>query len=842
MRIIFRTKILILMITTILIPSVLLSIFIMGQSRIFYDENINPELESGFENDLKRIESFFSDSKAELELYSSMIEINTEDIYIFTILDNFLLNNPTFINAYFTNEAGDDYLDHHRLPEVDGRERVWYQVAKQEGFSISEPYIDILTEKWVVSLSIPTYKEGQFYGVMGVDFLISDIVNSMVAESTIAQSRIILMNEKQEIVYYDDSMDSIDEARELLNNIPEGHFVKQYELDKLHQDLYIIYTSETYNGEIKKISYDMAVILVFIGVITIIMAFSSASKITIPLNEFKDAIHHVSETHEVYSSGHNLIEWNEEFVTLFSKFNMLVRRFEEDKLALQNKFNVLSEKNQELLEKNMELEDLFKSQKLLDRRIRKSQEDYHSILNNINGMVWVLDHEGNIIFMNSRLKEYLGYDDDYLIEMSISDLIYNHYSNHLDFFSMIKSRDFKKIELNIKDAKGETILVESSTSRVFDKNNLLYIYGICRDIRETKALHKNFSVKLQEQNLIMDLTETASMNMSLHQVMESIFNKLNIIFGWSAATIRFLNEDNNFELVSKTLVGEEYVIDAGIPYENTTLGYTVDYDDILYVRSPDELPVQEDVYIRMLDHGYALVFIPVGTNDIGRGVITVTVEREALSEKYDTLRAFTNTIIIVVERALIYEKLKKDYIRMIKVLAEAGDDKDSTSVGHSNRVAYIARRIGEQLYLDDDEIIDLEVCGLLHDIGKIGISDEYLSYEAQQTLLGQEKIKEHPVIGKRMLKDIGLSENILDGIEFHHVNYDLTGYPTVVHMEVIPLFARILRVADQFDVLKTSDMFETSRDIWFEMAMSSGILYCPQIMKILKEVIDKGLI
>lgn len=842
MRIVFRTKILILMITAILIPSVLLSVFIMSQSRVFYDGNINPELEQGFENDLERIESFFSDSKAEMELYASMIEINQEDAYIFSILDNFLVNNPTFINSYFTKEVGGDYLDHHRSPGVDGRERLWYKAAKENGFSISEPYVDILTNEWVVTLSIPAFKNDAFYGVLGVDFLITDIVNSMSSETNISQSSIILKNDRDEIIYYDQSIHTHQEAEALLNDTPEGCFIKHYELDKLHQDLYIVYSANAYNAEIKKISYDMAIILVFIGVITIIMAFSSASKITIPLNEFKDAIHHVSETHEVYSSGHDIDSWNEEFVTLFTKFNMLVKKFEEDKLMLQNKYNLLSEKNQALLEKNMELEDLFKSQKLLDRRIRKSQQDYHSILNNINGMVWVLDNEGQIIFINNKLKKHLGYDDSQLIDSHISDLIYNHYSDKLDFFSMVKTRDYTKIELNIIDAKGDVVLVESSTSRVFDKNKLLYIYGICRDIRETKALHRNFSVKLQEQNLIMDLTETASMNMSLHQVMQSIFNKLNIIFGWSAATIRFLNEDNNFELISKTLVGEEYVTDMAISYENSCLGYAVDKDEIIYILDVENLPVKEPVYTKMLNHGYALVFIPVGTNDIGRGVITVTVEKDALTEKYDTLRAFTNTIIIVVERALIYEKLKKDYIRMIKVLAEAGDDKDSTSVGHSNRVAYIARKIGEQLYLDDEEIIDLEVCGLLHDIGKIGISDEFLSYEAQQTKIGQEKVKEHPVIGRHMLQDIGLSENILDGIEYHHVNYDLSGYPDVNYMEVLPLFSRIIRVADQFDVLRNTGVFENSRDIWFEMAMSSGTLYCPQIMKVLKEVIDKKLI
>ncbi len=829
------------MITCILVPSVLLSVFIMNQSNKFYDESIYPTLESKFTNDLERIESFFSDSETELFLYANMVDLNSDDDYIFTILDNFLINNPTFINAYFTSESGEDYLDHQRKPEVDGRQRIWYQLAKFQGFTISDPYIDVLSEEWVVTLSIPVHKKNIFYGVLGVDFLLSDIVSNISNESDVSDTKIIIKNNENEIIYHD-ALLNYDEALNLLQEQSANLLIKHFELKKLHLDLYMIYSTKDYHNQVKIISYEMVMILIFIAIITAILAYTSSEKIAIPLNEFSDAIHHVNETHLTYSSGHNIDEWNEEFVKLFSKFNLLVQKFEIDKDKLESKFEILSTKNQELLEKNIELEDLFKNQKLLDRRVRKSQQDYYSILNNINGMVWVVDINGIIVFVNSALTEQLGFDSEELIGAPLSILITNNYESKFEFFKMLKNRDYKKIELNINTDEGSSILVESSTSRVFDQGKLLYVYGICRDVRASKALHHNYNVKIQEQNLIMDLTETASMNMSLHQVTKSVFSKLNVIFGWSAATIRFLNENNEFELVSRTTIGGEYVESNAIPYENSCLGYTTDNGEIQYVYNVEDLPVVEPVYKNMLESGYALVFIPVGNNEIGRGVISVTVEKSSLNEKEETLKAFTNTIIIVVERALIYEKLKKDYIRMIKVLAEAGDDKDSSSVGHSNRVADISRRIGEHLYLDDDEIIDLEVCGLLHDIGKIGISDEFLSAEAQNTLEGQEKIKEHPVIGRRMLEGIGLSENILDGIEMHHVNYDLTGYPKVDGIEMIPLFSRIIRIADQFDNIRSDGGFDTPRDIWFEMAIHSGTLYCPKIIKVLKEVIEKEML
>ncbi|MCH4891087.1 HD domain-containing protein [Acidaminobacter sp. JC074] len=841
MRNAFRTRILILMIITILIPSVVLSVFIMHESREYYDNSINPMIDKEFENDLYRIESFFSDSRAELELYASMIEINENEDYIFRMLDNFLENNPTLINAYYTSEIGENYLDHNRKPAVDGRERNWYKDAKLDNFVISEPYVDALTDKWVVTLSIAAYRDDVFHGVMGVDFLVSDLVASLPEENNISKSNIILKNKQGKIIYYDESISSTLDAKNILLNDDEKYVVKSYELSRLHLDLFIASSVEAYNHQIKNISYDMSVILVFIGVITVILAFSSSVRIAVPLNEFRDAIFHVNKTHEVYSSGHQIDQWDKEFVTLFNEFNKLIEKFENDKGALQVQLDEVSKTNQVLMEKNIELENLFKNQKLLDKKIRVSQKEYHSILNNIKGMVWVLDKDGKIDFVNDQLNLHLNFMNDELIGREINTIVSNRYEE-LDFFDLIKTRDYKKFELNMIDSHGQMILVEASTSRVFDDGELLYVYGICRDIRNDKELLHNFNVKLQEQNLIMDLTETASMNISLHQVINSVFEKLDAIFGWSAVTIRFLNEDNDFELIDRTSVGDDYITQSTISYDQSCLGYVSEKNEILYVYDDQSLPVEEAAYKRMLSMGYAIVFIPVGNHEIGKGIITLIVEKQTLLEKQSTLKTFTNTITIVVERALIYEKLRKDYLRMIQVLAEAGDDKETVSVGHSNRVADIVRKIGEELYLDDDEIIDLEVSGLLHDIGKIGISDQYLSKEAQESDIGKEKIREHPVIGKRMLKNIGLSENILDGIEYHHLNYDLTGYPQVDHMEIIPLFARILRVADQFDIYKTSGMYHTSKDIWFEMAMSSGSLYCPQIMKVLKTIIDKDLI
>ena len=424
-----------------------------------------------------------------------------------------------------------------------------------------------------------------------------------------------------------------------------------------------------------------------------------------------------------------------------------------------------------------------------------------------------------------------------MIGKSLPELIYNNYSDHFDVFSVLKRRDYKKIDLSLKHHDGSQFSVEANTSCIYDDaGDLMYIYGICQNVQETKKLIYDYSVKIQEQNLIMELTETASMNVSMVQVVKVIFDKINSIFGWSIGTIRFLNDQEEFELVARTDIGTDFIIPGPIDGENSCLAYVLKTNEILYAKEVADLPLDEDIYSSMILNGYVVIFIPVGNEDIGKGIITLVIDKIAMIEKEEILKSFTNTILLVVERALGYEKLKNDYIRMIKVLAEAGDDKDSSSIGHSNRVAYYSKKIGEKLYLDEDEIVELEICGLLHDIGKIGISDEYLKGDDDESI---EKVKNHPIVGKNMLKDIGLSQSILEGIEMHHLNYDLTGYPKITLVESLPLFARIIQVADTFDNLKEKNPKLSNIEIYNMMSQDINTLYCPQVMRVFKGVIEQ---
>ncbi|WP_044480255.1 HD-GYP domain-containing protein [Paenibacillus antibioticophila] len=140
-------------------------------------------------------------------------------------------------------------------------------------------------------------------------------------------------------------------------------------------------------------------------------------------------------------------------------------------------------------------------------------------------------------------------------------------------------------------------------------------------------------------------------------------------------------------------------------------------------------------------------------------------------------------------------------------LAAALDARDPYTAGHSERVAEYAVRIGRLANLPEKEIQDLRKSALLHDIGKIGIKDAVLLKEGRLTEEEWDQIKQHPVLGEAILKQIepvDAMASFLPGVRSHHERYDGAGYPDGLSGEDIPLFGRIIAVADAFDAM-TSD-------------------------------------
>ncbi len=148
-----------------------------------------------------------------------------------------------------------------------------------------------------------------------------------------------------------------------------------------------------------------------------------------------------------------------------------------------------------------------------------------------------------------------------------------------------------------------------------------------------------------------------------------------------------------------------------------------------------------------------------------------------------------------------HDKLKETLFGVVRCLSAAIDAKDPYTCGHSERVARIAVRLGEEMGLNRGVTSDLYLAGLLHDLGKIGIRDAVLCKEGPLTPEEYLHIQEHPITGERIIANVTRLAYLRPGVRGHHERFDGKGYPDGLKGEAIPLMARILAVADSCDAM-----------------------------------------
>ncbi len=157
-----------------------------------------------------------------------------------------------------------------------------------------------------------------------------------------------------------------------------------------------------------------------------------------------------------------------------------------------------------------------------------------------------------------------------------------------------------------------------------------------------------------------------------------------------------------------------------------------------------------------------------------------------------------------------YDKLEKAYMESIQTLRFTVEAKDTYTRGHSDRVSEYSVLIGQKLGLSDQDINNLRVGGLFHDIGKIGVPDNILLKNSKLTEDEYSEIKNHPAIGAHILSNATIFKDVLPIVKHHHERFDGNGYPGKLKGEEIPFLARITAVADAFDAMTSRRTYRDS--------------------------------
>ncbi len=151
-----------------------------------------------------------------------------------------------------------------------------------------------------------------------------------------------------------------------------------------------------------------------------------------------------------------------------------------------------------------------------------------------------------------------------------------------------------------------------------------------------------------------------------------------------------------------------------------------------------------------------------------------------------------------------YTETRQLFFGSVSALSQAIDAKDGFTRGHADRVSRIAGAIAREMGLAEKEVELIELAGLLHDIGKIGVEDRILMKPARLDDAETELMRRHPIYGASILKPAEALRPLVPLVMHHHENYDGSGYPEGLSGESIPLGSRIIIVADAYEAM-TSD-------------------------------------
>ena len=190
------------------------------------------------------------------------------------------------------------------------------------------------------------------------------------------------------------------------------------------------------------------------------------------------------------------------------------------------------------------------------------------------------------------------------------------------------------------------------------------------------------------------------------------------------------------------------------------------------------------------------------------------------------------------------EQLEKAYLESIETLRYTVEAKDTYTRGHSDRVSSYSVLIGKEMGLSENDLKTLKIGGLFHDIGKIGVSDAILLKESKLTDDEYSEIKNHPAIGKHILSNATIFQDLIPIVYHHHERYDGKGYPKGLKGEEIPFLARIVGVADAFDAMTSKRSYRDELDIEYvkqEIARCSGTQFDPQIASIFLNILNTKL-
>lgn len=365
-------------------------------------------------------------------------------------------------------------------------------------------------------------------------------------------------------------------------------------------------------------------------------------------------------------------------------------------------------------------------------------------------------------------------------------------------------------------------------------NNDLKILKLKRELKQNR---EDLRRKVKILSTLNVLSDRMSQILSLSALLKEIIRLSRKILKFSKCAILLFNENKELYIIASAGYKRDLVKSIRIKIGEGVTGWVAKNRKSLLVQDTEE----DSRYIEGIKGGRSNMAVPLIINQRIIGVLNAeSTEVNAFSNgDLEIFQIFAQHTTNAIENARLFEKIHTTYFQTIRSLVQALEARDAYTKGHSERVTKLALRIAKRMNLKREEIKEIIYAGILHDIGKIGISDIILHKRVPLTRKEWEAIKSHPHLGDAILEPIYFLKKAQESILHHHERFDGTGYPDNLIGQKIPMTSRIIAIADAYDAMRSRRTYRNSlsreRTI-DEIKKNSGIQFDPEIVKIFLEM------
>ncbi|HUI92272.1 MAG TPA: HD domain-containing phosphohydrolase [Chitinivibrionales bacterium] len=246
------------------------------------------------------------------------------------------------------------------------------------------------------------------------------------------------------------------------------------------------------------------------------------------------------------------------------------------------------------------------------------------------------------------------------------------------------------------------------------------------------------------------------------------------------------------------------------------------------------------------DNIRSYIAFPLKTPQRTVGVLNLIRNREKnpfSNVDLEIINVLASQASISIENVRLYQNIRDNYLKTVRGFALAVEAKDRYTHGHSENVMKYTVVIAKHLGLSDAEIENVKYAGLLHDIGKIGVSELILNKPGRLTPSEFDEIKKHPSLGANIIADVPFLRPLVPMVFHHHEFYDGNGYPDGIKGEDIPFGARILSVADAYEAMTSDRPYRRSlsQQAALEILVAGkGKQFDPKMVDTFKEILQSG--